>query len=236
MSVLHIFYLLMRILDQPLWLKSKKMFVLGHIETVLSVTCFFFLLLLFLFSFCDETVVMEFKRDFAIVTRTVCVSIWYHFRKCGEHVQMPRMQGFVKLLWVHRLVTISIVFCLCLRERDMKQKWGQCLMAVMIIHGIMNSQQFQNVIMLCCNKNPYDDCGENKSKVQFTLPWTELLGSHPGASPEVGARGWALGGQALAHGIWLGLAQRSYMGLLFCGTTTHRRGYRGSVTCGLNNS
>lgn len=152
MSVLHIFYLLMRILDQPLWLKSKKMFVLGHIETVLSVTCFFFLLLLFLFSFCDETVVMEFKRDFAIVTRTVCVSIWYHFRKCGEHVQMPRMQGFVKLLWVHRLVTISIVFCVCLRERDMKQKWGQCLMAVMIIHGIMNSQQFQNVIMLCYNK------------------------------------------------------------------------------------
>lgn len=64
----------MRILDQPLGLKSKKMFVLGHIETVLSVTCFFFLLL-FLFSFCDETVVMEFKRDTAIVTRTVCVSI-----------------------------------------------------------------------------------------------------------------------------------------------------------------
>lgn len=115
-SVLHIFYLLMRILDQPLWLKSKKMFVLGHIETVLSVTCFFFLLLLFLFSFCDETVVMEFKRDTAIVTRTVCVSIWYHFRKCGEHVQMPRMQGFVKLLWVHRLVTISIVF-LCVSKR-----------------------------------------------------------------------------------------------------------------------
>lgn len=46
------FYLLIRILDRPLWLKSKKMFVLGNIETVLSVTCFFFfVVVVFVFVF-----------------------------------------------------------------------------------------------------------------------------------------------------------------------------------------